>query len=461
MMKISSKKIAEIVGSISNVINEDVEKITTDSRTVFKGDLFVAIKGEKFDGHEFVADVMDKGAAFVIVEKLIADVPAIRQILVSDTLKAYGDIASYVRSQYKGIVVGLTGSSGKTTLKEELKFVLKKFGPISATEGNFNNHIGVPKSLIDLDMNSKYAIIEMGMAGYGEISHLTAMVKPDIAIVNNVYPMHLEFFPEEGVLGIAKAKAEIFEGLPKGGTAIINNDTNHVDVLVEKAKKADARIVLFGRHNVLSQMETNGGWSLECDFDNEVVNYELSARGEHVKYNSLCVLSVVRALNLDVKKAADFLKDFETPDGRGRLHELKLGDGGKYLLIDDSYSGQPDAVIIGLNALNSMKTDGKKIAVLGKMGELGAHTQEKHIEVGKAAQGTDVKVVIGVGEPAKDILAQIGDDKEQYYFENKDGLVEFLLNKVLQNNDIIFIKGSHYGSRVFEVAKELIEKGSQ
>ena len=457
MMKLSSKKIAEVVGSVSNVLDEEITNISTDSRSVFKGDLFIAIKGEKFDGHDFVKDVVDKGASVVIVERLIPAVPAVRQILVENCLDAYGAIGAYVRLQYKGVVIGLTGSSGKTTSKEELKFVLKKFAPVSATEGNFNNHVGVPRSLCNLDMSSSYAIIEMGMSTAGEMSYLTSLVKPNIAVVINVYPMHIEFFPNDGIEGIAKAKAEIFGGLDRNGIAIINDDTAKADILREKARDRTPNLILYGKDNLVSKLETPDGWKLEARFGNEVVSYELTSRGDHVVYNSLCVLSVASVLGLDLKQAADYLKDFETPAGRGRHYQLKLPNGGEsYTLIDDSYSGQPDAMIIAIKALGGMKAEGKKIALLGKMGELGAHTQERHMDVGKALNETDIKVVIGVGEPAKDILAQLEADKEQYYFDTKDGAEELLLNKVLQNGDILLIKGSHYGSQLFKVAEKLI-----
>lgn len=440
MMKLNTKKIAEIVGSPSMVIDAEIENISTDSRNIIPGDLFIALKGEKFDGHDYIADVVAKGAAVVIVEKLVPEVPAIRQIVVADTAKAYGQIGAYVRSQFKGTVIGLTGSAGKTTTKEEIKFILSKFASVYATSGNFNNGVGVPYTLCNLDMNAKYAIIEMGMSAKGEISGLVALVKPDIAIVTNVYPMHIEFFPN--FEGIAHAKAEIFEGLKKGGYAIINEDTNFADILEETAASYGARIVKFGKDN------------------HSPVEFELSEEGEHHLYNAWCVLRVAEVLGLDVEKAAAYLKDFGALEGRGKQWKLKFPKGS-YTLIDDSYSGQPEAMKLAVSTLAKMNTPGRKIAVLGKMAELGETSQEQHIEIGKAVAAANLDIIIGICPEMKDMLAQVPDSVEKHYFENKDGLDEFLLNKLLQNNDIVLIKGARYSSKLYTIAEALIKQGKE
>ncbi len=438
MIKINSKKIAEILGSPSNVIDAEIENVSSDSRDIRSGDLFVAIKGEKFDGHDFVADVIAKGAAIAIVEKLIPEVPAIRQIVVPNALEAYGRLGAYVRSQFKGTVIGLTGSAGKTTTKEEIKFILSKFAPVYATSGNFNNGIGVPRTLCNMDMNAKFAVIEMGMSAKGEISQLVSWVKPDIALITNVYPMHIEFFPN--FRGIAEAKAEIFEGLKQGGTAIINEDTNFAEILEQRAKEHGAKIVKFGRDT------------------HPAVEFEPAQEGEHHLYNAWCALTVAEVLGLDVAKAASYIKDFGALEGRGKQWKLKLPQG-TYTLIDDSYSGQPEAMKLGIEALAKMKMPGRKIVVLGKMAELGNMSQAKHIEIGKVVAANGIDVAVGVCPEMKDMLAQLPDSIEQHYFENKDGVDEFLLNNLLQNNDTVLIKGARYSSELYKVTEALIKKG--
>ena len=438
MLKINAKKIAEIVCSASNVVDVDIENISTDSRNIIKGDMFVALKGEKFDGHDFVADVINKGAAVVLVDHLIKEAPAVRQIVVSNTLEAFGKIGAYVRSFYKGTVIALTGSAGKTTTKEELKFLLSKFAPVYATPSNYNNFIGVAKTLCDMDMNAKYAIVEMGMSSKGEIAKMVDWVKPDMAIVTNVYQMHREFFPS--FEAIAEAKAEIFTGLKKGGTAFINEDTNFADLLEKRALENGAKIVKFGKKN------------------HPNVHFETANIGEHYLYNAWCTLSVVQELGLDVEKAASYIKDFGALDGRGKLWKLKFSKGS-YTLIDDSYSGQPEAMQLALQALANMKTPGRKIAVLGKMAELGVVTKEKHINIGQVAAHSGLNVVIGVCPEMKDMLAQIPASVEKYYFEDKNGLDDFLLNKCLQNNDTVLIKGARYSSKLYQVTDSLIKQG--
>lgn len=439
-MNITLKEIASVLGSnIAN--NTKITNISTDSRTIEKGDLFIAVKGEKFDGHAYVKDVIDKGAVAAVVEHYVLDAPKEKQILFADSLDAYGKIGSYIRDQFKGIVIGLTGSAGKTTTKEEIKFILSHFGKVYATSGNHNNFVGVPESLCKMDLTADFAIIEMGMSAKGEISRLTSYVKPDIALITNVYPMHIEFFPD--LEHIALAKAEIFEGLKKGGTAVINADTNFADVLISQAKKKTDKILLFGKSN------------------QPKATFELQDEGEQHFYNAWATLKVIEALNLNVQKAASFIKNFGALDGRGKKHILKLSKGGTYTLIDDSYSGQPEAMKLAISALDKMSTKGRKIAVLGKMAELGDFSKQKHIEVGKLLVTTNIDIVVGVCEEMKDMLKELPSHIKQYYFESKDGVAEFLLNQLLQSEDILLIKGARYSSKLYQVTEELIKKGNE
>lgn len=441
MQKVSSKKLCEIVGSASVVADVDIENIVSDSRAVNKGDLFVAIKGEKNDGHDYVAEVLKKGAAMAVVEHLVENAPADRQIVVENAIKAYGKIGAYNRSLYKGVVIGLTGSAGKTTTKEEVKFALSKFGKVYATNGNFNNHIGVPATLCKIDMDADYVVVEMGMSAKGEIEELVSYVQPDVAIITNVYPMHIEFF--ENFEGIAEAKAEIFKSIKKGGLAIINEDTNFAQILKKRAEENGAKVVGFGKNN------------------HPNVELKLADCGEHNYYNAWCVLSLIKALGLDVNATAEHLSLFNALPGRGAKYDLKLPKGGEYTLIDDSYSGQPEAMIIAIETLDKMPHSGRKIVVLGKMAELGKTSKARHIEVGQVVAKSSIDVVVAVCPEMKDMLAQLDASKETHYFENKDGLDEFLINNLLQNNDIVLIKGARYSSKLYQVTDALLEKGKK
>ena len=440
MKEITSQKLAEILGCDAAQADIVINKISTDSRQVDEHSLFIALRGEHFDAHDFVADVAAKGCPLAVVDHLLQNVPTEKQLVVKDTLDAYGKIGAYNRSQFKGTVIGLTGSAGKTTTKEEIAFLLSHFAKTYATAGNHNNQIGVPQSLCELDMDARYAVIEMGMSSKGEISHSVSLVKPDIAVVTNVYPMHIEFFPN--FEGIAHAKAEIFEGLPaQGGIAIINEDTNFADILKAEAIKHNAKIITFGKNT------------------HPTDNFTTQEQGEQYLYNAWCALTVVQALGLDVNKAASYIKDFGALDGRGKHHTLAI-HGGKYTLIDDSYSGQPEAMKLGIEALDKSQTKGRKIVVLGKMAELGDTSKARHIEIGKLLANSSIDVVVGVCPEMKDMLAQLPANKQQYYFENKDQVADFLLNKLLQNNDTVLIKGARYSSKLYQVTEELLKKGS-
>ena len=253
--------------------------------------------------------------------------------------------------------------------------------------------------------------------------------------------LHIEFFAN--FEGIAEAKAEIFKSLKKGGLAFINEDTNFASLLEKRAIENGAEIIKFGKTH------------------HPEVGFKLSNEGEHYLYNAWCVLSVVKALGLDVCKAAASLKDFGALEGRGKEHLLSLENGGHYTLIDDSYSGQPEAMKLAIETLDKKKiSKGRKIVVLGKMAELGETSQLRHIEIGKLLAQTSVDIVIGVCPEMKDMLAQLPASKQQYYFENKEGLDEFLLNKCLQNNDIVLIKGARYSSKLYQVTESLLKKGA-
>lgn len=438
MIALSTIKIAEILGGENEVIDAEIREVSTDSRKVDEHTLFVAIKGEKFDGHDFILDVLGKGVPLVLSERKISGADEKRVIVVEDTLKAFGKLAQYNRRQYKGKLIALTGSSGKTTTKEELKAVLSAYAPTYATSGNFNNHIGVPRSLLDLDMNAKFAVIEMGMSARGEIEYLTSLAEPDVALVTNVYPMHIEFL--KSLENIACAKAEIFGGLKKGGMAIFNEDTAYADILRDEAEKYAEKILTFGKNN------------------HAKVVIHLQDEAEHYYYNAWAVLAVVEALGLPLAPAVKVVNGFGALDGRGKKHLLNL-NGRKVVLIDDSYSGQPDAMKLAIKALGKMEVSGRKIALLGKMAELGDYTKQAHMEVGQELVKNGIDVVVGVCEETKDMLAQLPENVEQYYFASVEGITEFLLNEVLNDGDALLIKGAHYSSQVFKVAAGLIKKG--
>ena len=434
MKPLNSAELAALLGYGGKVAAAEISEVSTDSRKTDGQTLFVALKGEKFDGHDFIGEVLAKGAPLAVAEHPVSGVAPDRVIIVDSTLKALGKLGQYNRRQFKGTVIALTGSSGKTTTKEELKAVLSRFAPTYATSGNFNNQIGVPRSLLDIDMNARYAVIEMGMSARGEIDYLTRLAEPDVAVVTNVYPMHIEYL---GTLeNIARAKAEIFSGLRPGGIAVYNEDTAFADILREEAQKHAAKIVPFGKNK------------------HPDVALALQDDGEHCYYNAWCVLTVAQLLGLDLNTAAAVANAFMPPEGRGKKYRLNIG-GRKVILVDDSYSGQPEAVKLALRALAKMPVRGKRIAVLGKMAELGDYSRQAHIEVGREMAAAGIDAAVGVCEETKDILAQLPAGTAQYYFPDNKGVADFLMRELLQDGDAVLVKGAHYSSRVFEIADAL------
>ena len=433
-------KLSEIVkavkGSYGYPADMVIDNISTDTRTITQGSVFLALKGARFDGHDFAVKAMELGAQAVITERAVEGA---RCIIVDSTAQALLDLAGYYRDKFDIPLVGVTGSVGKTTTKDMISLVVAQKYKTLKTQGNLNNEIGMPKTLFGIDNQTQAAVIEMGMSAKGEISYLTDLVKPDIAVITNVYPMHIEFFPS--FEAIAYAKAEIFEGLPPNGIAIINEDTNFAPLLKEIASTYTSDVKTFGKNH------------------HPAAEFATQEEGEQYTYNAWCALSVVDALGLDVQKAASYIKDFGALEGRGKRHTLNLTNG-TYTLIDDSYSGQPEAMIMAINNLSKMKTNGRKIVVLGKMAELGNTSLARHQEIGKILAQSNVDIVIGVCPETRDMLQQLPANKQQYYFDSKDGVAEFLQNKLLQNGDTVLIKGARYSSQVYKITEELIKRGT-
>ena len=461
-MHLSAAKITELTGGILPQSGGwYATGICIDSRTLQKGDLFVALRGERFDGHNYAQKALKAGASGVLVEKPIPDAPQDRQIIVPDTLTAIGDIARTMRTDFAGKTIALTGSAGKTSTRELLKATLAHFGETYATGKNYNNHIGVPLTLCHLPPAADYGVFELAMSAEGEISGLTAMTRPDIALVTNIYPMHIEFF--ESLEGIAHAKAEIFEGLGPDGVAIYNADANHADVLAQKTKDLGIKNVLtFGREGdikLLDTREESGKTHVDVNAAGEDLTFTLSSPGAHMVYNAMAVLSVVVALGLDPRKAALYLDEVGLLEGRGMTHIVPCASG-HFTLIDESYSGQPEAMKLALENLanTNPKGDGRRIAVLGYMAELGKQSEAEHRGVGQKAATAKLDVVYGVGEDIKPLLEEAEKTAETHYRKDITGLGQHLLQDVLKDGDVLLVKGSHHGSKVHQLVAKLLAK---
>jgi len=430
-------------------------RVEIDSRRVLSSDLFVALKGENFDGHEFVQRAFAAGAVAALVSRIPSGVSG-NFIVVSDTQKALEALAQYSRKRTQAKIIGLTGSVGKTSAKEMLKLALAPHGKVFASHGNFNNHIGVPLNLANLPESMDFAVYEMGMNHEGEIAALTKMVRPDIAIVTNVEAVHLEFF--KSVEAIADAKAEIFQGLPTNGTAILNADNAQFARLKKSAPKnviacgsgsnADVRLVDY---------QSNAcGCSIKANVFGKEVSYVLGAIGKHWAITSLFALAIAHALGLDVKKSAEALAGFNEPEGRGKSIRIRVTNG-EALLIDDSYNASPASMRAAFAKTDELwqasGRQGRKLAALGDMLELGKESEKLHQSLADDIQKCGFNLVFTVGKHMQALHHALPQAIRGGHAENAPVLLA-LLQKTLRADDLLLVKGSH-GSKMYELAEVL------
>ena len=379
-----------------------VSGVAFDSREVHEGDLFVALRGEQSDGHGFVAQALARGAAAVLVEAAVEG----PHVLVSDTSSALEGLAKAARERADAHIIGVTGSAGKTGVKEALFAALDRSsrGRAHRSVKSYNNHVGVPLSLARMSARTKFGVFEMGMNHAGELSALTRLVRPHVAVVTTIAPAHIGFFANEEE--IADAKGEIFEGLLPGGTAIIPADNRHYERLRAKALACGARVVSFGTapHADVRLLDTirahNGGSLITADFGDRRICYTVSLPGEHWVLNSLAVMAAVRAVGGDLGAAGLALAELEGLTGRGAHHAVAAsgGDGsGGALVIDESYNANPASMAVTIAELGRTPAR-RRIAVLGAMKELGTASDTYHAAISEPLIAAKIDRVVLVGE---------------------------------------------------------------
>ena len=323
-------------------------KLFIDSRKVAQGGIFIALAGNITDGHEFIESAAKNGAASAIVSKNVS--ASIPTLVVKDTEKALNDLASYRREEAKAKIIAVTGSVGKTSTKEMLAMSLAALGVTQATEGNYNNHLGLPITLASLSVDTEFGVFELGMNHQGELDYLSNLLKPDIAIITTVAPAHLEFF--NSVEDIAFAKSEVFRGMKEGSIAVLNVDNEYYYILESEAKKRGLKIVTVGKNGdskIINIEERNdSGSSVEASICGDLISFNLGTSALHMVQNAILVLTAVKVLGLDVAKAASALANFSGLVGRGAKSDIKI-DNKKVTLIDDSYNASPASVRAALN----------------------------------------------------------------------------------------------------------------
>lgn len=419
-----------------------VSGVAFDSREVGPGDLFIALKGETTDGHNFVDRAFAAGAAGAIVSQPV-DYP---HVLVTDTTAALDALGRASRARATGKAIGVTGSVGKTSTKEALFQALDRFRPgrVHRSLKSYNNHVGVPLSLARMPRDSLFGIFEMGMNHAGELSALTRLVRPHVAIVTAIAPAHIEFFGTEEA--IAQAKAEIFEGLEPGGTAIIPHDSPHRDLLVKAAEAHGAHIVTFGvREGAdVRAMEavpaSGGGMLVSAHLPDAELCYTVATPGEHNVANSLAVLAAVDAVGGDLAVAGLAFAEMPGLPGRGARSWIGAGEG-RALLIDESYNANPLSIAATLLQLGREDAR-RRVAVLGAMKELGERSAELHAGLAEKVEGARVDLAILVGEEMTPLAHRLEGRLALAHVADADAAMREIRARV-QPGDAILVKGSN------------------
>ncbi len=364
-----------LLSAVPNISAFSARQINTDTRCLQKGDAFVALSGEQFDGHNFAQQAVEKGAEVLLVEKVLPIV--VPQIVVKDTRLALGKLASYIRDNFKGQVVGLTGSVGKTTNKQMLASILSQRGKTHMTKGNLNNDLGVPFTWFDLDNDAEFAVIEMGANHRGEIDYLAKITRPDVGMITNAGESHLEGFG--GLDGVAKGKGELFKNLVASNTAVVNLDDKYADywrtLLVNGVK-----VKTFSLHDSQADVyaeaiSADGAEFTLCTEEGKFI-IQLPTVGLHNVKNALGCAACALALGLTAKEISQGLAGFETAKGRLQIHRL-----GKLTVIDDTYNANPMSMRASADIL--AQNDGTRLMVIGDMGELGEDELELHAQLGR------------------------------------------------------------------------------
>src|SRR5688572_14039057 len=445
-------------GRIQGNAPAGIAGIAIDSRTIGPGEAFVAIRGDRFDGHDYVAAALQAGAALAIVREGRGPAGTGPLLLVpDDPLAALERIGAAARARMQGSVVAVTGSVGKTGTKEMLRLAFSALGRTHAPVGSFNNHWGVPLTLARMPADTQYGVFEIGMNHAGEIRPLTKIVRPHAAIVTNVEPVHLEFFDSESA--IAEAKAEIFEGLEPGGTAILNRDNRWFDLLSGRARQHGAKILSFGEDPaadiclIRASLHEDGS-SVQARIAGEIVAYRLGAPGRHLVQNSLSVLAAARALGADLARVMLALSTFRAPKGRGE--PIPLGHpAGELTLIDESYNANPTSMRAALALLKQAKPPdrGRRIAVLGDMLELGADAEALHAGLLPAVRESAADLVFLAGPLMEKLWRDLPDNCRGAYAESASALEPILLDAV-GPGDVIMMKAS-LGTKLGPVVEAL------
>ncbi|MBR9789709.1 MAG: UDP-N-acetylmuramoyl-tripeptide--D-alanyl-D-alanine ligase [Vibrionaceae bacterium] len=452
MIKVTLSQLAEITHG--ELVGEDIAiaAVSTDTRTIESGSLFVALVGERFDAHDFCQQAVDAGAGALLVQKrLDVNVP---QVVVADSKIALGKIAAWVHQSCQTPTVAITGSCGKTTVKEMVASILQLKGQVLFTAGNFNNDIGVPLTLLRSQADDDYAVIELGANHIGEIAYTTQLVKPDIALVNNVAAAHLEGFGS--IEGVKQAKGEIYQGLSVGGVAIVNLDSQG-DALWQSVL-ADKKVITFSQSNTQAdfyasdiEMDQEGKarFTLHLAEDAQEIELSLGIIGQHNVANAIAAAIIALQMGARIEEIQSGLLHLNKVKGRVDVEQLSQS----IKLIDDSYNASVPAMKAAVDLLAAFK--GQRWLILGNMAELGEESLALHRQVGEHAAPQKFEHVLTYGADAR-VISDLCDGT---HFETHQDMIDYIkqhLDQTVSENHTMLVKGSN-GARMFEVAAALKE----
>jgi UDP-N-acetylmuramoyl-tripeptide--D-alanyl-D-alanine ligase len=429
--------------------------LSIDTRTLKSGDLFVALKGDAGDGHEFVRAAFDAQASAALVSRACVEANGPR-LQVANTLRGLEDLARAARARTHAKILAVTGSAGKTTTKEMLRLACGALGITHASAASYNNHWGVPLSLAAMPREAQFGIFEIGMNHFGEIRTLAGFVKPHVALVTTIAPAHLEFFGS--CEAIADAKSEIFESVVPGGAAVIPADSLYAERLQARAKQANvSRILSFGTTGdarMLSVGDMAEGMRVEAEILGREIHFRMHASGVHLASNAVGALLAVAALDGDVLNAAAALSDFSPLKGRGARTRLPFG-GGSLELIDESYNANPGSMTAALDVLARTEpgAGGRRIAVLGDMLELGPDAPTLHAGIASDIERARIDLVFASGPLMRALWDALPASRRGGYAENSGALAPKLL-AALRASDVVLVKGS-FGSRMSVIVDAL------
>lgn len=448
MISFDLKKVSSIVNSTAtnNIPNLQVSGISTDTRKLKKGDLFFALKGPNFDGHKFISKAKEKGAIGAVVEKSnLTDKEHFPLIPVNSPLTALGDLARWYRSQFKIPIVAITGSSGKTTTKDLLKSILSKSMNVLATEGNLNNHIGLPQMIFRLDLEYESAVFELGMNSPGEIYRLTEIAHPNIGIITNIGHAHLEFL--ETIEKVAEAKYELWKAMDNEGTAIVNLDDERITEIAERWKGKKITFSTSQEHAdvLVNMLEIGKAGKTDCEIiirNDSAFKLSLPLIGIHNLYNAAAAVAGAVALNIPAKQIALGLKSPSLTPLRSELLHFPPDK----IIFNDAYNANPDSMEAALQCLAMMRGKRTSIAILGDMLELGSRSQDFHFDIGNLVAELKTDLLFTLGDLAKmykEGAIKYGMKKANVFqCDSLEDILEKIVPFIKQSNLIILVKGS-------------------